>query len=264
MKGNRMMKSGKFAERLGEERYNKQGYLMKIVKYDGSKNIIIEFQDKYKARIHTQYSNFKAGIAKNPYCPEVFDVGIIGNKYKSKEKGKTAKEYSTWLNILQRCFNNKTKEKQPAYADVTCCEEWLYYENFYEWLHAQPNFDKWYKGERWAVDKDILKKGNKVYSPENCVLVPIDINNLFVKQSGCRSELPIGVRKNNEKFQSCCCYLSKCIPLGTYDTSEQAFQSYKTYKESLIKQIAQDEFSKGNITEKCYNAMMNYIVEITD
>ena len=35
-------------------------------------------------------------------------------------------------------------------------------------------------------------------------------------------------------------------------------------KENLIKQIAQIEFDKGNITKVCYDAMMKYEVEITD
>ena len=35
-------------------------------------------------------------------------------------------------------------------------------------------------------------------------------------------------------------------------------------KENLIKQIANIEYANGNIAENCYNAMMNYKVEITD
>ena len=33
---------------------------------------------------------------------------------------------------------------------------------------------------------------------------------------------------------------------------------------SLIKEIAKLEYNKGNITDKCYNAMLKYKVEITD
>ena len=49
-----------------------------------------------------------------------------------------------------------------------------------------------------------------------------------------------------------------------YATPEEAFFAYKTYKEKLIKQIAQIEFDKDNITKTCYDAMMKYKVEITD
>ena len=52
--------------------------------------------------------------------------------------------------------------------------------------------------------------------------------------------------------------------LGEYKTPEKAFEMYKIYKEEYIKQVAQEEYDKGNITKKCYDAMMSYEVEITD
>lgn len=34
--------------------------------------------------------------------------------------------------------------------------------------------------EGWHLDKDILLKGNKVYSPETCAFVPAKINSLLI------------------------------------------------------------------------------------
>ena len=82
--------------------------------------------------------------------------------------------------------------------------------------------------------------------------------------------MPIGVRYNkvNKKFNV---KISKhrngkavSEHIGVYDTSEEAFYAYKEAKESYIKQVAQEEYSLGNITKKCYDAMMSYKVEITD
>ena len=50
--------SNKKEQRLGEEKFNYQDCLMKIVVYDNANNIIVEFQDEYKARV-------KEGRAKN-------------------------------------------------------------------------------------------------------------------------------------------------------------------------------------------------------
>ena len=169
--------------------------------------------------------------------------------------------------MLQRCFDEETKERRPTYIDVVCCKEWLLFETFYEWLHEQKNFDKWFNGNKWALDKDILVKGNKVYSPETCCLVPNNINQLFVKSNSIRGVLPIGITMNNGKFMAQCSNpftKEKSVNLGIYQTVEQAFQVYKTYKENIIKQMAKIEFNKGNITEECCNAMMNYKVEISD
>ena len=44
----------------------------------------------------------------------------------------------------------------------------------------------------------------------------------------------------------------------------QSFQLYKIRKENTIKQVAKEEYDKGNITKRCYDAMMKYKVEITD
>ena len=56
----------------------------------------------------------------------------------------------------------------------------------------------------------------------------------------------------------------KQINLPVKDTIEEAFADYKKLKEENIKKIAQEEYCKGNITKKCYKAMMKYEVEITD
>ena len=48
----------------------------------------------------------------------------------------------------------------------------------------------------------------------------------------------------------------------TFDTEEEAFARYKGYKESFIKKMANQYRSK--ISDKVYQAMMNWKVEITD
>lgn len=240
---------------------------MKIVEYYNARDIVVEFQDEYKARVHTSWHWFLNGGIKNPYHPSVFKMGIIGNKYPVTTNGKIIKEYNIWHSMLQRCYDIKAKENLTTYQDAVCCNEWLLYDNFYEWLHSQSNFDKWNADERWAVDKDILIKGNKVYSPETCCLVPINVNNLFTKRNSKRGSFPIGVTKNKNLFMVRCMnpFTGKLEYLGTsYVNPFDAFKSYKKRKEEIIKQVAQTEFLNGNITEECYNAMMEYQVEITD
>ena len=254
-------------KRLGKERYNYQNCLMRIVEYNNNIDIIIEFQDKYKARVHSTYQAFCDGKIKNPYFPSVCNVGITGYKYPIKANNKLTKEYDTWKHMLRRCFDSSHKEKHPEYKDVNCCEEWLLYENFYEWLHNQPNFEKWITGIRWAIDKDILVKGNKIYSPETCCLVPQNVNSLFTKRTKLRGNLPIGIGFSDNHYRALCKnpFTNKQEKFGYYSTPEDAFYlGYKPYKENIIKQVAQTEFNKGNISRQCYEAMLNYQVEITD
>lgn len=258
-------------QRLYEEQYNNQGCLMKIVEYNKSTDIIVEFQDKYKARVQARYGNFKTGQIDNPYFPNVYGHGMIGNEHCSYAN---TKEYKSWDRMLERCYSETILNRRPTYESVTCCEEWLCYPNFYKWLHEQKNFDKWLNGEKWAIDKDILHKGNKVYSPDTCCLAPRRVNMLFTKTDAKRGMCPIGVYlKKERKTNRYCAHVSKFNEktnkkytehIGYYATPEEAFQAYKKAKESYIQQVAQEEYTKGNITKQCFNAMMNYQVEITD
>ena len=235
---------------------------MQLLEYKNSRNVIVQFLDEYKCTVRTQYKTFENGKTRNPYFPTVCGVGIIGNKHKVPSK-----EYYTWADMIKRCYSKKIKESNRAYKDVTCCKEWLLFDNFYDWLHSQENFDNWFNGDKWTVDKDILKKHNKVYCSENCCLVSNKVNCLFERNKFSRNNLPIGVcyHKESNKYQANCKNSEgKNIYLGIYEDVYDAFNAYKIQKEKIIKQVAKKEYEKGNIIEKCYKAMINYEVEIYD
>ena len=97
--------------------------------------------------------------------------------------------------------------------------------------------------------------------------MPQNVNCLFLKREAERGEYPIGVRyREGYGFISSCHnpFTNKKEELGCHSTPEKAFMVYKVYKEDLIKKVAQIEFDAGNITEQCYQAMMEYEVEIDD
>ena len=50
--------------------------------------------------------------------------------------------------------------------------------------------------------------------------------------------------------------------LGSFKTEIEAFNAYKTAKESFVKEQANKW--KGKIDDRAYEALMNYEVEITD
>lgn len=253
--------------RVGLENINYQGCLMKIIEYGGRHDVVVEFQDEYKAHIHSDFGKFEDGGIKNPYIPTVYGVGMVGTKYLTSCNNKLIKEYRTWVTMLKRCYDKKTKQDSPTYQNVICCKEWLLYENFYEWLHSQENFEKWITEDRSAIDKDILIKGNKLYSPDTCCLVSNNVNGLFVKRNSKRGNLPIGViyYKPLKKYRAQCDdNTGKNIHIKYCDTIEDAFRTYKEYKENLIKQVAKAEYDKGIISKRCYEAMMSYEVELTD
>ena len=252
-------------ERLEQERINKQGYLMSVIKYNSASDIIVEFKDDYKTKVHTEWKHFDNGNVINPYGATVYGVGAKGLKYLVAKDRKLTKEYNAWHDMLKRCYDEKYHEKKPTYKECEVCNEWLLYENFYEWMHSQENFDNWSKLKLSAVDKDIIQKHNKIYSPDTCCLVPLSVNSIFTKTDSLRGDLPIGVVKYNNKY---CAYVNngvKQIHFNLRLTPEDAFYlDYKPTKEAYIKQVAKKEYENGNISKRCYEAMMKYEVEITD
>ena len=254
-------------DRTCEWGVNNQGCKMQIVKYNSARDIDVKFFKPKEAIVNNLfYRNFKTGRIKNPYYPSVYNVAFTGQKYPTTLNGKQLKEYHAWHSMLGRCYDKKYQAEKPTYINTIVCEEWLNYENFYEWIHSQKNFDKWKNNEGYAIDKDILVKHNKIYSPYTCCLVPKHINSLFTKNDAIRGDYPIGVtyNKHNNQFVAWCSDGEKQVFIGDYFAPNDAFEAYKKYKEKVIKRIAHEAFKNGEITRECYEAMLKYEVEITD
>ena len=136
---------------------------------------------------------FKNGLIKNPYDKNVFGMGYIGEgKYNKKDYEKI---YNTWSDMLRRCYEPYFINKNLAYIDCYVHDEWHNFQNFAKWY--EENYYE-IKEQRMCLDKDILNKGNKIYSSETCLIVPQVINQLFVKPR-IKNDLPIGVGIFNNK-----------------------------------------------------------------
>ena len=248
--------------RISEVSYNNFGSEMIVVGYRGAKDIDVSFPEYDCIVEHTQYSNFKRGLVKCPYERRVFGVGYLGEgKYKAKVNGEKTKAYIAWSSMLDRCYNSKYHETHPTYIDCTVCPEWHNFQVFAEWF--EQNYYE-VEDEHMNLDKDILVKGNKVYSPDTCTFVPQSINKIFIKSEASRGSLPIGVsyNKQNRKYSARCNCYGRLRFLGYYSNPQEAFLRYKSYKESYIQQVA-DEFLYI-IPENLYEAMVNYEVEEND
>ena len=175
------------------------------------------------------------------------------------------KEHSLWRSMLARCYKESNLLKKPTYRDCEVSDNFKDYTYFYEWCNKQVGFNSLDENERvFALDKDLLVKGNKVYSENTCVFVPMEINNLIVKSDSIRGDYPIGVvyDKDRGKFQTKLWVNNKPKFLGRFETVEEAFEKYKECKEAHIKLVA--EKWKHLIDFRAYEALMKYEVEVTD
>ena len=256
----------KVIDRIGEEKVNKFGSKMIIKEYRKYNDIDVYFPEYDWTCKHWKYNHFKDGTIKCPYEPRICGIGYLGEgKYKAKENGKNTDEYKIYYQMIRRCYDPKHQEKYPTYKGCTVEDYLLNFQNMGKWID-----ENYYEvpGEKMQLDKDILCKGNKVYSRESCIFVPQRINLLFVKCDKVRGKDPIGVYQlPSGNYQvTCNNAYGEQLYLGTYSTEEQACQVYKQYKEKVIKEVI-DSY-EGKIPEPFYSklktAMYNYEVEIDD
>ena len=257
-----MGRKNKREDRMGEERYNNFGSLMKIVDYRNNRDIDVLFPEYNWVKEKVYYSSFIRRNISCPFEPTVYGIGYLGTGNAIVSiNGKHTEQYNHWYSMLQRCHSEKYHIKQPSYIGCSVYEEWHNFQNFALWYN-----ENYYEvdGEVMALDKDILVKGNKIYSPETCIFVPQKINSLFIKCDRARGELPIGVCKHNNKYVAYCSDTNKNKHLGYFDTVEEAFNAYKTAKENLIKEVANEYYNNNLIPFELYEAMYNYEVDIDD
>lgn len=102
--------------------------------------------------------------------------------------------YERWASMLRRTSKPHIK-RHPSYQGVSVCDAWLVFTTFKEWVKRQESLYGKEQIDARHLDKDILKPGNKVYSPENCCFVLQSTNKLFTDRAVARGDLPIGVTR---------------------------------------------------------------------
>lgn len=245
---------------MGKEYRNNDGFTFVPTGYVDAGNIEVTFSSGYTTTVSAQ--NIRLGTIRDYLSPTKLGVGILGiGEFETDfRKGHESKEYQHWSSMMARSYDASYKARFPTYKDVTTCKEWLNFQVFAKWCNTQKNF----RLDNFVLDKDIFIKLNKVYSPETCMFVPDKINSLFTKCNTMRGSLPIGVyfAAKNSKLGACVGIRGKNQHLGFFLDEQDAFNAYKKAKEKHIKDMAEEY--KDVITEKCYKALYDYEVEITD
>lgn len=101
-------------ERLGMERKNKYGELLKVIEYTNANNIIIEFQDKYKGQLKTQWQSFIKGTLLNP------NAKLLGIMYPNTNFIDLTGQIFGRLTVLKRAEN---RGKRTRWECECSCEQ---------------------------------------------------------------------------------------------------------------------------------------------
>ena len=235
-------------DRTGEKRMMNCGMIAEIILYKNNNMVMVRFEDGYLKVV--SYLNFKKGKVKNPYLPTFFNVGYLGDEKIYKKDN----SYSIWYHMLSRCYNEKADNyKWYGESGITVCEEWHNYSNFKKWY----NENIYESDEKLNLDKDILIKGNKIYSPETCIFVPQRINILFREFE---NKFPTLEERSNGTFAIRIRMNGISKRISGFETKEKAWGYYLKEKQQIIKNIAEEY--KDKIPNKLYDRLLEISFKI--
>lgn len=160
--------------------------------------------------------------------------------------------YKKWSHMMTRCYSEDYQSKMPTYKGCTVSEDWKDFDNFYDDFINIPNSSN----TSYELDKDILVKGNRIYSKSTCCMIPSKINSLMFSPKK-KTGLPTGVTRchyKNDVYIATIYIDGKNKALIRTTDLKEAFETYKKAKESQIRRVA--ETFKSTIDDEVYNALM--------
>jgi len=175
-----------------------------------------------------------------PSNRKVHGVGVndTSGYVSSKVNGKKVfcPYYDRWKGMLRRCYSASEHKRSPSYIGCSVCDEWLLFSNFKKWMATQD-----WQGKQ--LDKDLLVQGNKIYSPECCLFVSKAINSLLTGDRSNKGDNPQGVSFNKcaKEYIANVFTKGKQVYIGSFCTSDLAFEAYKTAKYAIIKNAAMEQ-----------------------
>jgi len=225
----------------------------------------VKFNDEFGYEVVAENTTIRKGNLKNPYHRKLFGKGYFGvGPYKSKlgpaTKGyPNTKEYMAWINMLSRCYYDKyifRTTGNKVYDDAEVCDDWLNFQTFAEWFTEKYIYTQLKERDiKVALDKDILGEGSKLYSPETCALVPVEINSVLI---GC-SKVMTGEHRikynslKNGNYSITFSNFGKLIYVSGLKSKEECFNQYIIQKKLVLIELANKY--KHVIEENVFNKL---------
>lgn len=165
---------------LGKEFKNYNGEVLKVLacvrlkdNNKATKKFLVEFKKTHTQLVvsHTPITN---GQVKDPYSPSVYNTGFMGQGI--YHVNTHLRLYRLWTQMLFRCYDEEHRNHNPSYKGCSVDPRWHNFQNFCEDIQLLENYGKWLEGCKekknpYELDKDLLVKGNRVYSKDTCMFL---------------------------------------------------------------------------------------------
>ena len=181
---------------------------------------------------------FGVGVNDLPYRTRVYEYVTENGGKRIRKTVFRCKYYAAWENMLTRCYSKKSLERYPTYIGTSVCSEWLSATAFKEWMEQQDWDGK-------CLDKDIIVRGNKLYSPETCAFVLPATNSFVIASDASRGDYPVGVSlyKPTGEYRARCSntFTREDEHLGLFLTPQEAHEAWRKRKQEIAQLVANTE-----------------------
>jgi len=207
------------------------------------------FKSGYLAT-NVHFSNQDPIKTKDRYTPSSF--GILGDILNTPHT--YAESKVKWKSMFRRANNACNK---IAYVGASVDEKWKNFSSFTEWYEANKHPDN----TSPVLDKDFILQGNRVYSPDRCLVVTDRLNrfivgSVFKSKKGC---LPTGVKKvySMEGLYRVSISLDgTSIDVGLFDSLSLAEEAYRVAKNNIFREVLEEE--KKFLTDHTYHILKTF------
>lgn len=187
----------------------------------------------------------------------VYGIGINDAPYQTTIKINnvlyTCPYFSRWVYMMSRCYGKAWLKNHPTYLGCSVAPVWYSFMAFRSWMMTQ----QW---EGQQLDKDLLSKEKKIYSPETCLFVSSQVNSLFNERENAQGDLPLGIYARNGKFEvGVSVGKAKRTWVGAYDTVPNAIDAYLEAKSKVVRKVANEQ-NRPEVRQ----AILEYLAFFTD
>ena len=228
-----------------------------VLNYEGSSKVTVKFKNTGSIKT-VKLCHLKDGNVKDNFAITVYGEGYLGEGFDLGNKKLNEKAFKLWSHMLERCYSEKYKHSRPTYLNCHSSDNFKNLTFFKKWCVRQQGFNE----DGFMLDKDILVKGNKMYSEDTCCFVPQEVNKIFTNIKNTNSGLVGANKQSSGKYSAAVKHKGKIYYLGSYATEVAAFEVYKETKEKFVREVAREY--KDIIDLRVYNALMNYKVQINN
>lgn len=216
---------------------------IEIVSYRRADDIDARFLETGTLVQGLNAGNIRRGNVADPFARTVHGFGYQGVGRYSFPQHRSA--YGRWTSMIARIHAPQTNQIELDYQDCSIVEPWYNFQNYCDWITKEP----FYGASGYEVDKDLRIRDNKVYGPDTCCLIPKELNSLIGRDRR-QNSYGSGVRyvSSTGRYYSHIWTRGIRTHLGTFDTREEAQESYRLAHRKRVVEVGFSLHKEGKIT----------------